>query len=213
MININPIDRESILRCLGTADVPDDVVEMYGSVLRIYHTMETGPLGPAIIALMLHQLGYCGKTIRREEDKPTEWRDVERGEKVRVRRAGEWAEEPWEFYNYIGAGELELRNTETESKQLFRVVDCELVAEDWGTIDKESMLRDADFVESGRSKDVRLSELTDIESVPRKFSEGDSVMVGDGMDDGVFVRYEGDMAVCEVYGKEIKIHSSSVIGS
>ena len=84
-------DEMTIQRMLGCNEVPADVHDEYLKRVRFLHRETSGgPMGPGMIVDMLRFLGFEPAISGSDNPEMVDWRDVERGTRVRVRRAGRW---------------------------------------------------------------------------------------------------------------------------
>jgi len=84
-------DEMTIQRMLGCNEVPVDVHDEYLRRVRYLHRETAGgPMGPGMVVDMLRFLGYEPGVTGSDNPGMVDWRQVERGTRVRIRRAGKW---------------------------------------------------------------------------------------------------------------------------
>lgn len=106
---IAPEDELTILRMLGVQDVPADIHDEYLRRVRFLHReVSGGPMGPGMLVDMLRFLGYEPAVSGSQQPNACDWREVERGTRVQIRRAGRWTEAAMEcrFEGFVDSGTL-----------------------------------------------------------------------------------------------------------
>lgn len=84
-------DEMTIQRMLGCNEVPADVHDEYLKRVRFLHRETAGgPMGPGMVVDMLRFLGFEPAISGSDNPDMVDWRQVERGTRVKVRRAGRW---------------------------------------------------------------------------------------------------------------------------
>lgn len=106
---ILPEDEMTIQRMLGKSLIPSDIHDEYMARVRFLHKeVSGGPMGPGMIVDMLRFLGYMPSNGGGQQDGPPDWRSVDRGTLVQVRRAGHWTSPEMEcrFEGFVDSGTL-----------------------------------------------------------------------------------------------------------
>lgn len=106
---ILPDDEMTIQRMLGVGVVPSDVHDEYMNRVRFLHReVAGGPMGPGMVVDMLRFLGYEPGKTGSTQTGVLDWRKVDRGTLVQVRRAGHWtaAEMECRFEGFVDSGTL-----------------------------------------------------------------------------------------------------------
>ena len=102
-------DEMTIQRMLGCNEVPVDVYDEYLRRVRYLHRETSGgPIGPGMVVDMLRFLGYEPGVTGSDNPGMVDWRQVERGTRVRVRRAGKWTSKDvvCRFEGFVDMGTL-----------------------------------------------------------------------------------------------------------
>ena len=106
---ILPDDEMTIQRMLGVSEIPADVHDEYLDRVRFLHReVSGGPLGPGMVVDMLRHLGYSPGDSGSTQGGVKDWRSVDRGTRVQVRRAGHWTAADMEcrFEGFVDSGTL-----------------------------------------------------------------------------------------------------------
>ena len=106
---ILPDDELTIQRMLGVTTIPADIHDEYLRRVRFLHReVAGGPMGAGMIVDMLRFLGHEPRESGSTQSPVTDWRQVNRGERVQVRRAGHWTAKDVEcrFDGFVDSGTL-----------------------------------------------------------------------------------------------------------
>ena len=84
-------DEMTIQRMLGCNEIPQDIHDEYLRRIRFLHRETSGgPMGPGMIVDLLRFMGCEPAVSGSDNPAMVDWREVERGTRVKVRRAGRW---------------------------------------------------------------------------------------------------------------------------
>lgn len=106
---IVPEDELTIQRMLGVLDVPADIHDEYLRRVRFLHReVAGGPIGPGMLVDLLRFLGYEPAVSGSKQQNDCDWREIERGTRVQIRRNGYWTEVAMEcrFEGFVDSGTL-----------------------------------------------------------------------------------------------------------
>lgn len=106
---IVPEDELTIQRMLGVLDVPADIHDEYLRRVRFLHReVAGGPMGPGMLVDLLRFLGYEPAVSGSQHQSDCDWRTVDRGTRVQIRRNGYWTEVAMEcrFEGFVDSGTL-----------------------------------------------------------------------------------------------------------
>lgn len=120
-----PEDEQTFLQLFDGQEIPEDVREMYGRVVRDLHRVSGGgSMGPLACAMIKEMCGYSSLHTGPIQEEGVDWRRIESGTPVSVRRpdghfSGEIDGRVYRFDSIVGAGTLAIKTPDGAIDEYF----------------------------------------------------------------------------------------------